>query len=700
MNRVTPLEKYRNIGIMAHIDAGKTTTTERILYYTGVSHKIGEVHYGTATMDWMEQEQERGITITSAATTCYWKEHQINIIDTPGHVDFTAEVERSLRVLDGAIAVFDAVAGVEAQSETVWHQADRYHVPRFAFINKMDRAGADFDRTISMIADRLGANPLPVHLPVGSEADFRGLVDLVDNRAMIWQDEGQDSEISVGEVPEEFRAEANAARERLMESLAELDETVTDAYLENGELSVEEMNASLRRLTLGLKACPVLCGSSLKNKGIQPLLDAVLAYLPSPEDVGEVVGHNLAYTEELTRRMADDEPFAALVFKIMSDPYVGNLAFVRVYSGTMNAGEQVYNVGKKRNERVARWVRMHANKRVEVPEVRTGDIVAITGFKNVVTGDTICDRSAPMLLERVEFPDPVIHIAIEPKTKADADKLTQTLDRLALEDPTFRVRIDAESGQTIMSGMGELHLEVLVDRMTREFGVSANVGRPLVAYRETVTRTAIVEEEFDRQVGGKSQYARLKLKVEPLARGGGFKFVNKLDPGMLPAELVKAVGESLEQSMGAGALAGFEMLDVAVSLLDAEHHDVDSTDVAFKIAAAIAFKRAVREAGPVILEPVMQVDVVVPEEFVGGVVGDINTRAGHVLTLENRGETRVLRASVALAQLFGYSTALRSVSQGRANYSMEFSSYSEAPKSIQEKYAPRQGVSGEGVRSN
>ncbi|MDJ0837397.1 MAG: elongation factor G [Acidobacteriota bacterium] len=699
MTRVTPLDKYRNIGIMAHIDAGKTTTTERILYFTGINHKIGEVHNGNATMDWMEQEQERGITITSAATTCYWHDHQINIIDTPGHVDFTAEVERSLRVLDGAIAIFDAVAGVEAQSETVWRQADRYHVPRIAFVNKMDRPGADYERTIQMMADRLGATPVAIQIPVGVESSFRGVVDLVSGKAFVWETDSQDEKVEASEVPAEMADVVAAAREHLMESVAEQSEDLLDIYLEHGELSEEQLLTAIRELTLSRTICPVLCGSSLKNKGVQLLLDAVVNYLPSPEDIGEVAGHDLSYTEEVHRRMADDEPFCGLVFKIMSDAYVGNLAFVRVYSGSMKAGEAVYNVGKRRNERVSKWVRMHANKREDVPEVHTGDIIAITGFKNVVTGDTICDASAPLLLERVEFPDPVIHIAIEPKTKADAEKLAQTLDRLALEDPTFRVRIDEESGQTIISGMGELHLEVLVTRMTREFGVSANVGRPLVAYRETVTKTVVIDEELSRQVGGKGQFARVKLEIAPQPRGEGFLFQSQVGPDKLPREFAAAVEESLMQAMSAGVLAGFELLDVAVTLVDAAYDEVESTDISFKIATSIAFKKGARQAAPTILEPIMKVEVVAPEEYVGSVVGDINTRGGHVQTMEARGDAQVVRANVALAQMFGYSTALRSASQGRANYSMEFSHYAEAPKSIQEKYAPQMGVPGEGVRS-
>ncbi len=698
MERLTPLQHIRNIGIMAHIDAGKTTSTERILYYTGKSHKIGEVHYGTAVMDWMEQEQERGITITSAATTCSWREYTINLIDTPGHVDFTAEVERSLRVLDGAVAVFDGVAGVEAQSETVWHQADRYHVPRICFVNKMDRAGADYERTVEMVRSRLNANPLSIHLPIGSESDFRGYVDLIEMKAYIWASDSEDESVEAGDIPAELSDAAREGREKLMEAIAECDEALTDFYLENGELTTEQIRSGLRHATLALKGAPVLCGSALKNKGVKAVLDAVIDFLPSPADVGVVKGHDLDYKEEVVREMTDDAPFAALVFKIMSDPYVGNLAYIRIYSGSLVAGGSVYNVGKKRKERIGRLLRMHANKREELKNAHTGDIVAITGFKNVVTGDTICDECAPMLLERVEFPDPVIHIAIEPKTKADEDRLTQTLDRLSLEDPTFRVRVDGDSGQTIISGMGELHLEVLVDRMVREFNVSANVGKPHVAYRETISRTVVMVEEHDRQVGGKRQYAKIKVELKPLPRGDGYKFVNGLKEGELPAEFVAAAAEGFEQSMNSGVLAGYEMLDVQVTLVGAEAHDVDSSEIAFKIAASIAFKKGVRKASPVILEPVMRVEVVMPEEYMGSVVGDLNSRSGKVQSMEARGESQVVRADVALAKMFGYSTSLRSVSQGRATYSMEFSHYAEAPKSVQEKYAPQQVGSDDGAR--
>lgn len=699
MPRVKPLEKIRNIGIMAHIDAGKTTTTERILYYTGINHRIGEVHHGTATMDWMVQEQERGITITSAATTCFWLDHQVNIIDTPGHVDFTAEVERSLRVLDGAIAVFDAVSGVEAQSETVWRQANKYRVPRICFINKMDRAGADFERAVAMINERLNAFAVPIQLPIGAEAAFSGVIDLVAMEALVWESEDQDASYVRKPIPESSMEAALAAREVMLEALAEADESVLETYLETGDLSQEQIYAALRHGTLSLAIAPVLCGAAFKNKGVQPLLDAVVSCLPSPLDIGSVTGHDLETDEEIVRQAADDEPLSGLVFKIMSDAYVGHLAFVRIYSGSMKAGAGIYNVAKKRTERTGRFFQMHANKREEVKEVYAGDIVAITGFKNVVTGDTICDPQAPLLLERVEFPEPVIHIAIEPKTKADEEKLAQTLKRLALEDPTFKVKKDQESGQTIISGMGELHLEVLVDRMVREFNVAANVGKPQVAYRETITEKAVVEEKYVRQTGGKGQFAHLKIQVEPAERGKGFSFENKLDSETLPKEFVLAVEEGISQSTKSGVIAGFEMLDIRATLLGGSFHEVDSTDVAFKIASSIAFKKAAREAKSTILEPVMSVEVVTPEEYMGSVVGDLNARSGKILSMEMRGGAQVVKAHVSLAQMFGYSTALRSVSQGRANYSMAFSHYSEAPKNIQEKFAPKMGAFGEGIRS-
>ncbi|MCB1053463.1 MAG: elongation factor G [Acidobacteria bacterium] len=679
---------------MAHIDAGKTTLTERILYFTGVNHKIGEVHYGTATMDWMVQEQERGITITSAATTCFWKEHKSNIIDTPGHVDFTAEVERSLRVLDGAIAVFDAVAGVEPQSETVWRQANRYHVPRLVFVNKMDRVGADFERTVEMIRTRLMGNPAIVHLPMGAEDQYLGSIDLIEMKAYIWRSDDPTVEFEVTEIPPEFRAEAEKAREVLLETLAEQDESFLERYFEGGSLDAETIRAAVRRATLGFKLVPVFCGSALKNKGVHPLLDGVAAYLPSPPDIGVIHGHPADdESADLVRELDEEAPFSALVFKIMSDPYVGSLCFIRIYSGKVKAGEGKLNSAKKRHERLSKLLQMHANKRVEVESAKAGDIVAVSGLKFAVTGDTLCDDVEPILLERMSFPEPVIHIAIEPKTKADEDKLTQTLDRLALEDPTFRVRIDEESGQTIISGMGELHLEILVDRMLREFGVQANVGKPQVAYRETVSQKVLMEEIYQRPIGGKNAFAQIKLEVAPLSRGEGLRFVNKLGTNTLPKVFLDAIQEGVQQAMRNGVLAGYEMVDVQATLVDAKAHDEESNEVAFKIASSLAVKRAVREAQPIILEPVMQVEVVTPEEYMGGIVNDINSRKGKILSMDSRTDAQILRSDVPLSQMFGYSTSLRSVSQGRATFSMQFSHYEEAPKAVQEKFAPRKLVS-------
>ncbi len=699
MKREVPLRNIRNIGIMAHIDAGKTTTTERILYYTGVNYKIGEVHYGTATMDWMAQEQERGITITSAATACQWREMKINIIDTPGHVDFTAEVERSLRVLDGAIAIFDAVAGVEAQTETVWYQANKYGVPRICFVNKMDRPGADFDRTVGMIRERLSANPLVLQRPVGEGDDFSGIIDLLTMKYLTWDEESRGVKYHAQEIPDEHLEGARKARESLLESVAELDEELLDVYLDKGVLTAEEMLIVLRQATLAGEICPVLCGAAFKNKGVQPLLDAVVDFLPSPEDMGEVKGHTPDFSRELTRKMVDEEPFSALVFKIMNDSYVGNFAFIRVYSGVLDSGGTAYNCGKKRNERIGRLFQLHANKREEIKRVYAGDIAAVAGFKTVVTGDTICAPDAPILLERVVFPEPVIHVAIEPKTKADEDKLSQTLARLALEDPTFKVRVDQESGQTIISGMGELHLDILVDRMVREFNVRANVGKPQVAYRETVTKAVTVEEVYERQIGSKSQFARLKVKLEPLPRGEGVMLENQLDDGQLTRVFADAAMEGLRLASRNGVIAGFETVDLKASLVDGSYNEIESTDIAFKIAATIALKKAARMAFPVLLEPVMQVEVATPSEYLGAVVGDLNSRSGKVLAMESRGESQVVRAHVALAQMFGYSTALRSVSQGRATYSMEFSHYETAPQNIQDKYAPRNEEFGSGNRS-
>jgi elongation factor G len=682
----------RNIGIMAHIDAGKTTLTERILYFTGVNHKMGEVHYGTATMDWMVQEQERGITITSAATTCFWRDHKINIIDTPGHVDFTAEVERSLRVLDGAVAVFDAVAGVEPQSETVWRQANRYKVPRLVFVNKMDRAGADFERTVEALSKRLMAVPAVIQMPIGCEDQFQGVVDLIEMQAITWISDDPDQPSNRGPIPQELQVEAAAARDQLLETLAEQDEMFLERYLEGRNLEPSFVRERLRVATLGFQLVPVLCGAALRNKGVHPLLDAIVDYLPSPEDIGFVEGHQLGDDRVIIRRLDEDEPFCGLVFKIMSDSFVGSLAFLRVYSGSVRQGEAKLNPGKGRHERCGKLLAMHANKRVEIEKARAGDIVAVAGLKASVTGDTLCDDSAPLLLESMHFPEPVIHIAIEPKTKADEEKLAQTLNRLALEDPTFRVRTDEESGQTIISGMGELHLDVLVDRMTREFHVQANVGKPQVAYRETVTRSASIEEVYQRQLAGKNAFARVVVEVSPLQRGEGNRYSDLLAQGLLPASFQAAIRQGVEQAMLNGVLAGFETVDLAVSVVDASCHQEDSNEVAFKIAASLAVKRAMREAGPIVLEPVMQVEIVTPDEYMGAIVNDLNSRKGRILNMESRNDGQILRSAVPLSLMFGYSTALRSVSQGRATFSMQFSHYEDAPKAIQEKFAPRYSV--------
>lgn len=689
MARTMTLDNIRNIGIMAHIDAGKTTITERVLYFTGVSHKIGEVHYGTATMDWMEQEQERGITITSAATTCYWKDIRINIIDTPGHVDFTAEVERSLRVLDGAIAVFDSVAGVEPQSETVWRQANHYKVPRIAFANKMDRVGADFERTVDMMRTRLMANPVPVQLPLGTESEFVGVIDLVRMQALVWSSDEKDAQVDVVEIPEAYLEKAQNAREVLAERVAEENEGLLEPYLSKGTLSADELESGLRAATIALKLTPVLCGSALKNKGIQPLLDAVKTYLPSPQDVPAIEGHVEDGNQVMERHPSDEDPFAALVFKIMSDAYVGSLAFIRVYSGVANAGDTVYLVNQKKKERLGRILQMHANKREDIQEVRTGDIAAVAGFKFVVTGDTITDPQAPIVLERMDFPEPVIHIAIEPKTKADEDKLNATLKRLTQEDPTFSVRTDEDSGQTIISGMGELHLEVLVDRMTREFKVEANVGKPQVAFRESISKPSVIEEHYERHLAGKNLFAALALRVEPGAVGSGIQFKAQLNREDVPAEFVAAVREGVLQSAKAGVLAGYELMNVQATLLDLQYREDESNEIAFKSAAAIAFKRAVRDAGPVMLEPVMNVQVVTPEDYMGAIVNDLNARRGRIQNMETRADAQFVVAEVALAQMFGYSTSLRSLSQGRASFSMEFSRYEEASKEVQERFAPQ-----------
>jgi len=696
MPRAFSLKNTRNIGIMAHIDAGKTTTTERILYYTGRTHKMGEVHEGAAVMDWMEQEQERGITITSAATTCEWKDHRINIIDTPGHVDFTVEVERSLRVLDGAIALFDSVAGVEPQSETVWRQADKYHVPRIAYINKMDRIGSDFDRGVQTMIDRLGAHPVPIQLPIGSESDFRGIVDLVENKATLYLDE-LGKEVEVVDVPAELVEEANAAREHLLEEVSHYDDELLEMILEEQEVPAARLRQAIRAATLAAKLTPVLCGSSFKNKGVQPLLDAVIDYLPSPLDVPPVEGLEPDKSSDnggrpAVRHADDDEPFSALVHKIMADPYVGKLTYFRVYSGKLSAGSRVLNVSTGRTERIGRILMMHANEREELQEVYAGDIAAGVGIKQVATGDTLAAPDHPIKLETIVFPEPVIKVAIEPKTKIDQEKMSTALARLAEEDPTFQVRTNEETGQTEISGMGELHLEVLVDRMLREYKVDANVGRPQVSYRETIRGTATkVEGRFVRQTGGSGQYGIVYINVEP-APGEGFDFVNKVRGGSIPTEFIPAVEKGIEEAMDNGPRAGFPMVDVRVTLTDGKYHDTDSSEIAFKIAGSLAFKAAAARAKPVLLEPVFAVEVVTPEEFMGDVIGDLNRRRGHVKGMEQRGNAQVITADVPLATMFGYSTDLRSGTQGRATYTMQFDRYEEVPPNIAEKVAGDQNA--------
>ena len=696
MPRSFSLKNTRNIGIMAHIDAGKTTTTERILYYTGRTYKMGEAHEGAAVMDWMEQEQERGITITSAATTCEWKSHRINIIDTPGHVDFTVEVERSLRVLDGAIALFDSVAGVEPQSETVWRQADKYHVPRIAYINKMDRIGSDFDRGVQTMIDRLGAHPVPIQLPIGSEADFRGIVDLVENKAILYLDE-LGKEVEVVDVPEELVDEANAAREHLLEEVSHYDDELLEMILEEQEVPAARLRQAIRAATLAAKLTPVLCGSSFKNKGVQPLLDAVIDYLPSPLDVPPVEGLEPDKSSDNGGRPAlrhadDDEPFAALAFKIMADPYVGKLTYFRVYSGRLAAGARVLNVSTGRTERIGRILMMQANDREDLQEVYAGDIAAAVGIKQVVTGDTLAAPDKPIKLETIVFPEPVIKVAIEPKTKIDQEKMSTALARLAEEDPTFQVRTNEETGQTEISGMGELHLEVLVDRMLREYKVDANVGRPQVSYRETIRGTATkVEGRFVRQTGGSGQYGIVYINVEP-APGEGFDFVNKVKGGSIPTEFIPAVEKGIEEAMDNGPRGGYPMVDVRVTLTDGKYHDTDSSEIAFKIAGSLAFKAAVLRAKPVLLEPVFAVEVVTPEEYMGEVIGDLNRRRGHVKGMEQRGNAQVITADVPLATMFGYSTDLRSGTQGRATYTMQFDRYEEVPPSIADSLGGEQNA--------
>lgn len=667
---------------MAHIDAGKTTTTERILYYTGVTYKIGEVHEGTAVMDWMVQEQERGITITSAATTCSWKDHRINIIDTPGHVDFTIEVERSLRVLDGAVAVFDAVAGVEPQSETVWRQANKYSVPRIAFMNKMDRVGADFFMAVDSMVEKLGARPVPVQIPIGSEDKLRGSIDLVTMRAFFFDDETLGAKYVEAEIPEELIGKAKEYRDKMLEAIADVDENVMEKYLSGEEISVDEIKKALRKGAIEMVFTPVLCGSAFKNKGVQLLLDAIVDYLPSPLEVPPIKGIRLSDDAKVERRASDDEPFAALAFKIMTDPFVGQLTFIRAYSGVLNAGSYVYNSTKDSKERIGRLLKMHANKREEIKEVRAGDIAAVVGLKNTLTGDTLCDEDNPVILEAIEFPEPVISVAIEPKTKIDQEKLSVSLAKLAQEDPSFRVSFDEETGQTIISGMGELHLEIIVDRLTREFKVGANVGRPQVAYKETIKNTAKVEGKFVRQSGGRGQYGHVWIDVEPLERGKGFEFVNKIVGGAIPREYVPAVEKGIKEAMDGGVLAGYSVVDVKATLFDGSYHEVDSSEMAFKIAGSMAFKDGVKKAQLVLLEPVMSVEVVTPEEYMGDVIGDLNSRRGKIQSMEKRGNAQVIKAMVPLAEMFGYATDLRSKTQGRATYTMQFSHYEDVPKNI------------------
>ena len=685
MTRTTPIEKYRNIGIMAHIDAGKTTTTERILYYTGRSHKIGEVHDGNATMDWMEQEQERGITITSAATTCFWRDHRINIIDTPGHVDFTIEVERSLRVLDGAVAVFDSVAGVEPQSETVWRQADKYNVPRMCFINKMDRTGADFFRCVEMIVDRLGATPLVTQLPIGSEAEFAGVIDLVKMKAIRWRDESMGADYTEEDIPADLVEQAGEYRTAMVELAVEQDEAAMEAYLDGEEVSEQTLRDCIRKGVIGLAFVPVLTGSAFKNKGVQPLLDAVVDYMPSPSDIGATVGIEVDGDTPMERASSDDEPLAALAFKIMTDPFVGSLTFVRVYSGVMTTGGAVLNSVKDNRERVGRMLLMHANHREDVKEARAGDIIALAGLKNVTTGETLCDTLKPIVLERMEFPDPVIEIAVEPKTKGDQEKMGTALSRLAQEDPSFRVTSDMESGQTIIKGMGELHLDILVERMKREFKVDANIGAPQVAYRETITKTIEVDYTHKKQTGGSGQFARVNLLFEPKEAGFGFEFESKLHGSSVPREYVPGVEKGLNSSRDSGVLAGFPVIDFKVTLTDGASHDVDSSVMAFEIASRAAFREAMPKAAPRLLEPIMKVEVVTPEDYMGDIIGDLNSRRGHVGTMDQRGNARVISAMVPLANMFGYINTLRSMSQGRAQYSMHFDHYEQVPQAVAEE---------------
>jgi elongation factor G len=686
-----PLAKTRNIGIMAHIDAGKTTTTERILYYTGRNYKIGEVHEGAATMDWMVQEQERGITITSAATTCSWKDNWINIIDTPGHVDFTVEVERSLRVLDGAVAVFDAVAGVEPQTETVWRQANKYHVPRICFVNKMDRIGADFERTVEMIRDRLDALPAVTQLPIGSESEFQGVVDLLERKALVWNDEEKGEEWEVLDIPEAMANDAEDARHQLIDVVSNFDDIIMEKYLAEEFITADDLRRALRTATLAAEVVPVLCGSAFKNKGVQPMLDAVIDYLPSPLDLPPTQGSRPNHLEDVLERKADDgEAFSALAFKIMTDPFVGKLTYIRVYSGTLTKGSSILNSTKDKKERVGRILQMHANHREDKDAIFAGDIMAVVGMKNTTTGDTLCDPGHPIVLEALEFPEPVIHVAVEPKTKADQDKLSKALYSLSEEDPTFRVRSDEETGQTVISGMGELHLEVLVDRMLREFSVDANVGKPQVAYRETIRRSVEkIEEKYVRQTGGRGQYGHVVISAEPTGPGGGYEFVDKISGGVIPKEYIPSVDAGIQEALTSGILAGYPTVDVRILLTYGSYHDVDSSEMAFKIAGSMAVKKALRAASPVLLEPVMAVTVTTPDDYMGDVIGDLSSRRGRVEGMDQQGSSHVINAQVPLADMFGYATDLRSRTQGRATYTMQFHSYNEVPESISKEIIAR-----------
>ena len=689
MARETPLNKYRNIGIMAHIDAGKTTTTERILYYTGKSYKIGEVHDGNATMDWMEQEQERGITITSAATTCFWNDHRINIIDTPGHVDFTIEVERSLRVLDSAVAVFDSVAGVEPQSETVWRQADKYDVPRICFVNKMDRTGADFFRCVDMIVDRLGANPLITQLPIGAEAEFVGLIDLISMKAIIWKDETLGAEFEKSDIPDDLADQAAEYRKQLVETALEQDDAALEAYLEGQEPDEETLNKCIRSGTIAGDFVPVLLGSAFKNKGVQPLLDAVISYLPSPTDVPAIKGIKVDSEEEIERKSSDDEFFSALAFKIMNDSFVGSLTFIRIYSGVLEAGTSIMNTVKGKRERVGRMLLMHSNSREDVKEARAGDILALAGLKDTTTGDTLSDANNQVILECMEFPDPVIEISVEPKTQSDQEKMGVALNRLAAEDPSFRVTSDIESGQTIIKGMGELHLEIIVDRMLREFQVDANIGQPQVAYRETISKNADVDYTHKKQTGGHGQFARVKLRVEPLPSGSGFEFENKVVGGNIPKDFIPGVEKGLKSAMESGIKTGFPVTDLKLTLYDGASHDVDSSVMAFEIAARAAFRELAAKAGPKVLEPMMRVEVVTPDEYLGDIIGDLNSRRGSVGGMDQRGNARVVNAQVPLSNMFGYVNTLRSMSQGRAQFTMHFDHYAVVPSQVSEEIQTR-----------